>query len=101
MIFRSGDLTFSDERVYHMRRLKSMSVRNTILLLYPRLMQVDVLPKEVAEYDHKFDLILPERMRLSIERMSSDGAFLLGRFPARTATHRYDTHRLITISLSH
>ena len=42
-------------------------------------MRIDNLSKEVGEYDEKCDLILPERIRLSVERMTTDGAFLLGK----------------------
>ncbi len=68
-----------DMRVVQMRLLNSMSLQETVALLYPRLLPVHRLAPGEGEVDATGWIVLPTRIRASITFMDPAGAFLLGR----------------------
>jgi protein transport protein SEC24 len=87
--FRLGGNIPIDDRVYQMQYIKSMNLKTSILLVYPKLMRIDTMAQEVGEYNERCELILPECLRASYERLSEEGAYLLGKYFYETCSMSY------------
>ncbi|KAJ3044187.1 COPII coat Sec23p-Sfb3p heterodimer component [Rhizophlyctis rosea] len=74
--FRAGEMS-SDVRVYNMRLLKSLSVGDSIALLYPRMLPLHNLQGEFGEIDARGQVKLPHGVRVSHERLDPSGAYLI------------------------
>jgi protein transport protein SEC24 len=75
----SSDLNVPvDEKVHLMRLWKGMPVTASAPYLYPRLLQVDQMGDLVGKMDSRGQISLPPCIRLSIDRMESSGAYLIG-----------------------
>ncbi|KAL7753856.1 COPII coat Sec23p-Sfb3p heterodimer component [Sorochytrium milnesiophthora] len=74
---RPVDLS-SDMRVQAMRFMKSMTVEQSIVYLYPRLLPLFDLPPEVGSVDELTGRTrLPPAVRISYERLDPSGVYLL------------------------
>eukprot|EP00817_Percolomonadidae_sp_ATCC50343_P006867 CAMPEP_0117423690 /NCGR_PEP_ID=MMETSP0758-20121206/4250_1 /TAXON_ID=63605 /ORGANISM="Percolomonas cosmopolitus, Strain AE-1 (ATCC 50343)" /LENGTH=569 /DNA_ID=CAMNT_0005207003 /DNA_START=1187 /DNA_END=2892 /DNA_ORIENTATION=+ len=73
------DITI-DERFVHLTRLLSMSCRNTLFYLYPRMFGLhllDQIPDLTTGQLDASSVMLPQTMRLSARYFRSDGIYLL------------------------
>ena len=68
-----------DMRVSQMRFLLSLSVAESVALLYPRVIPLHRLAPGEGEPDSTGWIVVPGRMRASLPFLEPDGAFLLGR----------------------
>jgi hypothetical protein len=79
MVFQPGKTKSIDEYIYQMRWIKSMNLNMSISLLYPKMMRIDQLSEEVCLYNENCIFIFPDYIRLSYERLSEEGVYLIGR----------------------
>ncbi|KAJ3013003.1 COPII coat Sec23p-Sfb3p heterodimer component [Thoreauomyces humboldtii] len=75
--FRGGPDMPTDIRVLHMRMLKSFGVPESVPFLYPRLMQLHDLVSPYGEIDERGLVKLPPLIRVSAERLSPQGAYVI------------------------
>lgn len=76
--FRGGSEIGSDERTYLMYELNNMAVSESQIFIYPRLFTLDDMAPEMGlAQDGSGPIVLPPVISLSIERLRSDGIFLL------------------------
>ncbi|KAI9097181.1 Sec23/Sec24 trunk domain-containing protein [Phlyctochytrium arcticum] len=75
--FRGGAESSSDIRVHNMRLLKALGVRESVPLLYPRLLPLSDLPPEVGERDARGRIKLPPCIRASQERLNPSSAYAI------------------------
>ncbi|KAI9033292.1 Sec23/Sec24 trunk domain-containing protein [Hyaloraphidium curvatum] len=75
--FRGGQEIPSDVRVFNLRTLKALAVSTSVPLIYPRLFAIHEMPEDVGQYAPSGRMILPPNMRVSLERMEVDGAYIL------------------------
>jgi len=89
VVFRGGTDVHADERCFLMQKLSGMQLEDSRVFIYPRLFNLADMPPEVGqpvegeEEDEGVVVAGKQRIRigspvnLSVERLSSDGAFLL------------------------
>ncbi|PKK64784.1 hypothetical protein RhiirC2_665880 [Rhizophagus irregularis] len=74
---RGGANLTSDARVHCMRLIKSIGVAESIVFLYPRLIPVHNLSDQVGYPNQYGKVKLPPLIRVSYDRLESEGAYLL------------------------
>lgn len=74
---RSGMDVSLDLRLQQMKNWKSLSVNQSIALLYPRLAALHTMTPDVGSPDSHGRVLLPTFTRLSYPFMDSEGAYLL------------------------
>uniref|UniRef100_A0A3Q3WJG5 Uncharacterized protein n=1 Tax=Mola mola TaxID=94237 RepID=A0A3Q3WJG5_MOLML len=75
--FRTGTSTRLDDRVFSMCQLKYQPLTYTMLMIHPALYRVDDLTDEGALNISEQTIPQPRVLQLSVEKLSSDGAFLM------------------------
>uniref|UniRef100_A0A803T883 SEC24 homolog B, COPII coat complex component n=1 Tax=Anolis carolinensis TaxID=28377 RepID=A0A803T883_ANOCA len=75
--FRTGTSTRLDDRVYTMCQIKSQPLVHLMKMLYPSLYRIDRLTDEGAIHVNDRVVPQPPLQRLSAEKLTREGAFLL------------------------
>ncbi|XP_060635094.2 protein transport protein Sec24B isoform X2 [Anolis sagrei] len=75
--FRTGTSTRLDDRVYAMCQIKSQPLVHLMKMLYPSLYRIDRLTDEGAIHVNDTVVPQPPLQRLSAEKLTREGAFLL------------------------
>jgi protein transport protein SEC24 len=76
--FRGGQEIPSDARIFSFRTLKSMGVPTSVPIIYPRLFAIHEMPENAGQYSETGRFVFPPMMRVALERMEVDGAYILG-----------------------
>jgi len=74
--FRADRLP-TDERVYQQLRLLSLSTAQCAVSVYPRLFQIHTLSGPHGMPDHQGDIVLPDLLSLTSDKVNSDGVYLV------------------------
>ena len=70
----------SDDRVYWMRRIKGMNLKESTAMLYPRLLSLSAFDSDHATFAENGRFKYPQLIRTSIDRFDPGQIYLIGIF---------------------